>query len=142
MRRRLFSSFSAWRMYLEQTLYGAGRFTLPHYPLLIFLTIPLNSFYTSIVFAAVAALFVWGFPQSQATAEEACRELIQNKCASCHFVKHICPKIEQGKGTLSWRGTVNAMVKEGLTATEQVQDRLVHCLAVPDEQVKSLCPPK
>ncbi len=71
-----------------------------------------------------------------------CQELIQNKCASCHFVKYICPKIEQGKGTLSWKWTINAMVKEGLTATDQEQDRLVKCLAEPDEKVKAFCPSK
>lgn len=69
-----------------------------------------------------------------------CQELIQNKCASCHFVKYICPKVEAGKGSLSWRGTVNAMIKEGLTATVQEQDRLVNCLAEPDEKVKAFCP--
>ena len=78
----------------------------------------------------------------QAKAGAECRELIQNKCASCHFVKHICPKIESGKGTLSWKWSINAMVKEGLVATDQEQDRLVSCLVDPDEQVKSLCRPK
>ncbi len=71
-----------------------------------------------------------------------CRELIQNKCASCHFVKYICPKVEAGKGSFSWRVTVNAMVKEGLVATGQEQDQLVNCLADPDEKVKSFCPSK
>ena len=78
----------------------------------------------------------------QAKAGAECRELIQNKCASCHFAKYICPKIESGKGTLSWKWTINAMVKEGLVATDQEQDRLVSCLADPDEHVKSICPPQ
>ncbi len=78
--------------------------------------------------------------QHHALAGEECQALIQNKCASCHFVKYICPKIEQGKGTLSWRWTINAMVKEGLVATDQEQDRLVSCLVDPDAKVRALCP--
>jgi hypothetical protein len=80
--------------------------------------------------------------QVQAIAGEECRELIQKKCASCHFVKYICPKIEQGKGTFSWRWSINAMVKEGLVATDQEQDQLVSCLVNPDAKVKAFCPSK
>ena len=32
------------------------------------------------------------------------------------------------------------MVKEGLVVTDPEHDRLVDCLANPDEKVKSLCP--
>lgn len=89
-------------------------------------------------------LFVWLVLLTSQTSAAGpdCRELIQNKCASCHFVKYICPKIEAGKGTLSWKWTINAMIKEGLAATSQEQDRLVNCLAEPDEKVKAFCPSK
>jgi len=86
------------------------------------------------------AILLLGSPQTHGIAGEACRELIQNKCTSCHFVKHICPKIEQGQGILSWKWTIRAMVKEGLVVTDPEEDRLVDCLANPDEKVKSLCP--
>lgn len=77
---------------------------------------------------------------SPAMAGEECQQLILAKCASCHFVKHICPRIEQGKGTLSWKWIISTMVKEGLNATDQEQDQLVHCLVTPDAKVRALCP--
>jgi hypothetical protein len=79
---------------------------------------------------------------SQAMGGEECQELVRNKCSTCHFVKYICPKIEKGKGTLSWKWTLHDMVKEGLVATDQEQDRLVSCLADPDAKVKALCSEK
>ena len=95
-----------------------------------------------VLVSSVSAIVLLGSPQPHGMAGEACRELIQNKCASCHFVKYICPKVEAGKGTFSWKWTINAMIKEGLAATSQEQDRLVNCLANPDEQVKAFCPSK
>jgi len=76
---------------------------------------------------------------SQTMAGEECQELVRNKCSTCHFVNYICPKIEKGKGTLSWKWTIHDMVKVGLVATDQEQDRLVSCLADPDAKVKALC---
>lgn len=79
---------------------------------------------------------------SQAMAGEECQELVRNKCSTCHFVKYICPKIEQGKGTLSWKWTIHDMVKVGMVATDQEQERLATCLADPDAKVKALCSEK
>lgn len=78
----------------------------------------------------------------QTRAGEECQELVRNKCATCHFVTHICPRIEKGKGTLSWKWIISTMVKEGMNATDQEQDQLVRCLADPDAKVRALCPVK
>lgn len=100
----------------------------------------MKSFHRFILFLVLTVMLLWGYPQGQAKAGEGCRDLIQNKCASCHFVKHICPKIKQKQGTLAWKWTVNAMVKEGMTASDEEQHQLVNCLVDPDEQVKAFCP--
>lgn len=81
-------------------------------------------------------------PISRTQAGEACQPLILNKCAACHFVTHICPRIEKKKGSLSWKSIVNDMVKEGMAATGQEQAELVRCLADPDAEVRALCPAK
>lgn len=73
-------------------------------------------------------------------AEEECAPLVQNKCSTCHFVTHICPKIAQGKGRSYWTAMVGNMVRSGLVATEQEQERISACLASPDAMVKALCP--
>lgn len=86
----------------------------------------------------MAGLFL-GSIQTPARAGEECKQLVVNKCGTCHFVKYICPRIEKGKGTLSWKWVVKDMVKEGMQATDQEQDRLVGCLAEPDGKVKGLC---
>ncbi len=102
----------------------------------------MKSLHTFLLFSSGLTALLLGLSQAQAIAGEECRDLIQNKCASCHFVKYICPKVEQGKGTLSWKWTVHDMVKEGMVATDQEQDRLVGCLADPDAKVKEFCTQK
>ncbi len=44
-------------------------------------------------------------------AEEDCAPLVQNKCGTCHFVNYVCPRIEKGKGSFYWKGTVKDMVQ-------------------------------
>jgi len=88
----------------------------------------------------MATLFI-GLAQHPARADVACKDLVVNKCGACHFVKYICPRIEKGKGTLSWKWVVKDMVKEGMKATALEQEQLVGCLAEPDDQVRSLCTP-
>ena len=73
-------------------------------------------------------------------AEDACAPLVQNKCSTCHFVTHICPKIAQGKGNSYWKGMVEKMIGHGMVATDQEQQQLTTCLASPDAKVKALCP--
>lgn len=73
-------------------------------------------------------------------AEEGCAPLVQNKCSTCHFVTHICPKIAQGKGNSYWKGIVTKMIGHGMVATDQEQQQLSDCLASPDAKVKALCP--
>ncbi len=88
--------------------------------------------------AAAAALL----QAAPAQASEECHELVRNKCGSCHFVTYVCPRIAKGKGAMSWSGVVKDMVKEGMAATEQEQEKIVRCLAEPDAKVKALCPVK
>lgn len=96
---------------------------------------------TQVLFLAGAMSgLLMALAQTPARAGEECKELVVNKCGTCHFVKYICPRIEKGKGALSWKWIVNDMVKEGMQASDQEQDRLVGCLADPDGKVKALCP--
>jgi len=73
-------------------------------------------------------------------AGEECQELVRNKCGSCHFVTYVCPKMAKGKGALYWSGVMKDMLKEGMAATDQEQERMVRCLADPNAKVKALCP--
>jgi hypothetical protein len=92
-----------------------------------------------LLLSGTAAILLMGLARTPALAGTECGELVANKCATCHFVKYICPRIEKGKGTLSWKGIVKDMVKEGMTATDQEQEKLVGCLADPDVKVKAIC---
>lgn len=73
-------------------------------------------------------------------AAEECGPLVQNKCSTCHFVTHICPRLEKGKGSSYWKRIVENMVMDGMVATDQEQEQLTGCLASPDAKVQALCP--
>ncbi|MDD2464948.1 MAG: hypothetical protein PHI97_13205 [Desulfobulbus sp.] len=73
-------------------------------------------------------------------AEEECGPQVQNKCSTCHFVTHICPRIERGKGSLYWKRIIDNMMADGMVATDLEQEQLTRCLASPDAKVKALCP--
>lgn len=92
------------------------------------------------LFSGAMTSLLMGLAQSPAQAGEDCKQLVVNKCGTCHFVKYICPKIENGKGTLGWMWVIKDMVNVGMKVTDQEKDRLTNCLANPDQQVKSLCP--
>lgn len=102
----------------------------------------IKSFRIFLLIPAVFVVLMLGLIQREAKAGEECKVLLQNKCASCHFVKHICPKIEKNSGLVYWKWTIHSMVKEGLVVSDQEQDQLVGCLVNPDEKVRTLCPVK
>ena len=95
-----------------------------------------------ILFVGIAATAMLLLSGGKARAGVECQELVRNKCGSCHFVTYVCPRMAKGKGTLFWSGVVKDMVKEGMTATDQEQEKMVNCLAEPDTQMKALCPAK
>jgi len=80
--------------------------------------------------------------KSEAMAGEECKDLLQNKCSSCHFVKYICPKMESNSGTIYWKWVMHMMVKEGMVATAQEKTILVDCLSSRDAQARTFCPQK
>ena len=89
---------------------------------------------------AIGAIALVLLSDTTGRAEDACAPLVQNKCSTCHFVTHICPKIAQGKGNSYWKGIVEKMIGHGMVATDQEQQQLATCLASPDAKVKALCP--
>ncbi|MGD9947613.1 MAG: hypothetical protein AB7U29_03930 [Desulfobulbus sp.] len=90
--------------------------------------------------AVAGALLLALITNGPSRAEEECGPLVQNKCSTCHFVTHICPRIEKGKGRFYWRTIVDNMVTDGMVATDEEQEQLTRCLASPDAKVKALCP--
>jgi len=74
---------------------------------------------------------VWAGPE--------CREMVEQKCGHCHFVTHLCPKLEKKKGAWTWKRTIKDMVEYGMTLTDDETRQLTECLAKPDEEVMSLC---
>ena len=91
---------------------------------------------------ALVVLTVLGFGSGNASAGEECKVLLQNRCASCHFVKHICPGMEKNSGSIYWKWVMYTMVKEGALLTDQEQSILVDCLSSRDAQARSFCPDK
>nr|WP_321465235.1 hypothetical protein [uncultured Desulfobulbus sp.] len=88
--------------------------------------------------AVLAGLLI--ISQGGSQAEEGCGPMVENKCSSCHFVTHICAKIDQGKGSFYWKRIIENMVISGMVATDKEQGQLVQCLASPDTKVRALCP--
>lgn len=78
---------------------------------------------------------------SQVMAVE-CRPLIEQKCASCHFVTHVCPDLAKKKGTWTWKRTIRSMVEHGTDLTDKQAKQLVGCLSKPDDKVLDICAQK
>ena len=68
-----------------------------------------------------------------------CRPLIEQKCASCHFVTHVCPDLEKKKGAWTWKRTIKSMVEHGTELTDAQVKQLVGCLSKPDDKVLDIC---
>ncbi len=96
----------------------------------------------SLILSGVMATLIMGSTWAAPQPGTECRQLVDNKCATCHFATYICPRIEKGKGTFYWNDIIHDMVKEGMVATDQEKDRLVRCLAEPDTRLRALCPVK
>ena len=75
-------------------------------------------------------------------AAEDCKQLLQTKCASCHFVKYICPKLEENRSSTYWQWTMHSMKKEGAVLSDKESSQLVDCLTAGDPQAKSFCEAK
>ena len=71
-----------------------------------------------------------------------CRPLIEQKCVSCHFITHICPDLEQKKGSWTWKRTIKSMVEHGTELTDAQAKQLVGCLSKPGEKVLDICAQK
>ncbi|NLX18328.1 MAG: hypothetical protein GXY53_03470 [Desulfobulbus sp.] len=82
------------------------------------------------------------FAAGSVLAEEGCKSLLQNKCASCHLVNYICPKMESNSGVIYWKWVMHTMIKEGAELSDQESAQLVSCLSSRDAQARSFCPQK
>jgi hypothetical protein len=96
---------------------------------------------------ALVGIFLAG----SALAAEECKALLQNKCSSCHAVKHsVCPKMGGSAAgrhfmlteKVYWQWVMHTMVKQGAVLTDQESSTLVDCLSSHDAQATSFCPSK
>jgi len=68
-----------------------------------------------------------------------CRELLLNRCQSCHYLERICSKVGE-KSKRGWKATLKRMVKRRgaeLNAGEQVV--LLECLHTSDPAILKEC---
>lgn len=99
----------------------------------------LNIIRMCVVSACLLCLLVFSAP---VRAEEGCKEVLQNKCTTCHFVKYICPKLEEGRSSTYWKWVMYTMKKEGAKLSDKEGSQLVDCLSANDAQAQSFCTPK
>ena len=92
-----------------------------------------------LVLSAAALVFLPAAPASSAEKQENCPQLIENKCAGCHFVDYICPGIRKNKGSMAWGRVVNDMIKEGAKISREEKGQLTACLSNPKADVKGMC---
>lgn len=92
-------------------------------------------------FVVLTGLVLAVVTSSQVMAVE-CRPLIEQKCASCHFVTHVCPDLEKKKGSWTWKRTIKSMVEHGTDLTDTQAKQLVDCLSKPDDKVLDICAQK
>ncbi|MBM9512871.1 hypothetical protein [Desulfogranum marinum] len=88
------------------------------------------------------ALIGWVLVTSTSSPAVECRPLIEQKCASCHFVTHVCPDLAKKKGTWTWKRTIQSMIEHGTELTDAQAKQLVGCLSKPDQKVLDICAQK
>jgi hypothetical protein len=89
--------------------------------------------------AGLAVPFLLPTSAMGAEAQTDCRPLIENKCASCHFVDYICPGIRKNKGRMAWNWVINDMIKDGAKINKEEKGQLTTCLSKPGTTVQELC---
>ncbi|MDY0390956.1 hypothetical protein [Desulfobulbus oligotrophicus] len=97
----------------------------------------MQKIWTGLLFTLIGSLAA-----GSVLAEEGCKNLLQNRCASCHQVNYICPKMESNSGVIYWKWVMHTMIKEGAELSDQESAQLVTCLSSRDSQARSLCPEK
>ncbi|NQS71252.1 MAG: hypothetical protein HQQ73_03700 [Desulfobulbaceae bacterium] len=89
--------------------------------------------------AGLAVLFLLPNSVMGTEAQTDCYSLIENKCASCHFVDYICPGIRKNKGRMAWGWVINNMIKDGAKINREEKGQLTTCLSKPSTAVQELC---
>ncbi|MDX9834843.1 MAG: hypothetical protein RBT36_06435 [Desulfobulbus sp.] len=74
-----------------------------------------------------------------ARAEKDCPTLLRAQCGACHALNHICPQMDQGRGSFYWKRTISDMVDEGAVLTGREQAVLVRCLSSRDARARAFC---
>ncbi len=88
------------------------------------------------VVLALATLSLASFAVSQETNLQACRQTLQNNCASCHGLDKTCEKFDQGQA--DWQKIVANMAKMAIIS-QDVQDSVVTCLTKSSDPKKVAC---
>ncbi|NLZ16523.1 MAG: hypothetical protein GX087_02155 [Desulfobulbaceae bacterium] len=94
---------------------------------------------TFVLAVSVALVLLFAGPVISSEQQESCPQLIENKCAGCHFVDYICPGIRKNKGSMGWGRVVNDMIKEGAKINKKEKGELTACLSKPNAETKELC---
>lgn len=94
----------------------------------------------SLCWLVPATLFVLAtLAGTVAGVEKDCPTLLRSQCAACHALNHICPQMDQGRGSFYWKRTINNMVDEGAVLTGREQAVLVRCLSSRDAKARAFC---
>lgn len=66
-----------------------------------------------------------------------CREILVNKCSSCHGVSTSCAKVGESYGR--WLGIIDAMNKLHADVSEKERKVLAKCLSQPSAVTEDIC---
>lgn len=83
--------------------------------------------------ASVASLVMMGLVlvTGGCSSGEGCREIIEEKCSSCHSVQKTCDEGERNKAY--WNRTVDHMIQMRAPLTEGEREKVVNCLVKTNE---------
>lgn len=85
--------------------------------------------------AGGVAMLLW---TPSARAGDACVEMIQANCTSCHYPTRICEKIGQ-KSRRGWKVTIKRMLRYGLQLPGGKMDEILDCLQGLEKDRGDLC---
>jgi hypothetical protein len=70
-------------------------------------------------------------------SDKGCREILVNKCSSCHGLSTSCAKVGEGYGR--WLGIIDAMNTLHADVSEKERKVLAKCLSEPSAVTDDIC---
>ncbi len=71
------------------------------------------------------------------STEDACRQIIETKCTSCHSIKMSCNQV--GRSKQYWKTTIDQMIRLNAPISAAEKKKLISCLGNSSRNLKELC---